>query len=284
LGKGFAFHRQGLLLVAGGLGERFNAQAEHATQFGHEAELPLQPGALIQRQGFVDAGLEEREELGTPPSTGTPTSGIPSTAPAPGTQTRGSGPSRSRLRHEVVASPPLEPLEPLEPLAQHGKSFRTIRRTIVLEKLKDKLLPLYVKLRQPGSHRYAQQIRKWYGIECGEGALFNYRVLIMDRGRIRVGRNSSVTCWAQLTTHAPPRGEKHRSHTSGNIVIGDDCVISGHLVVAPGETLTIGDGCTIAPGVTIFEDVPPYSIVKPAAPVVRLRWRAPPTLQRGIEQ
>jgi len=58
--------------------------------------------------------------------------------------------------------------------------------------------------------------------------------------------------------------------TNGNVVIGNDCWISSHVIILSG--VTIGDGAVVAAGAVVTKDVAPYAVVG-GNPAKQIRWR-----------
>ncbi|MBI2362217.1 MAG: acyltransferase [Elusimicrobia bacterium] len=93
--------------------------------------------------------------------------------------------------------------------------------------------------------RLAQEFAVWRGLarcdEVGEGVTARPGLFVLNKGRIRLGRNVSFGSGVDLCTYE-----------GGLIEIGDDVFIGNGCVIAAGRgTVRIGPDCLIAEGVSI---------------------------------
>lgn len=99
------------------------------------------------------------------------------------------------------------------------------------------------------------------GIVLGENVFVNYSCIMLDSGRISIGRNTLIGPNCQLYTPQHPIGYVERRNTKETaypITIGEDCWLGGSVVVCPG--VTIGDRCIIAAGSVVTKDIPSDSL------------------------
>lgn len=96
-----------------------------------------------------------------------------------------------------------------------------------------------------------------WNIELGENFYANHNLVVLDVGRIRIGRNAMLGPNVSLVTAGHPI--HHRARASGyeygiGIEIGDDVWLGSNVVVNPG--VTIGSRSVIGSGSVVTRDVP----------------------------
>ena len=96
-----------------------------------------------------------------------------------------------------------------------------------------------------------------YNIEVGEDFYANYNLIILDVGRVRIGRN--VMCAPNVAIYTAGHPVHPDSRNSGyeygiDITIGDNVWIGGNVCIMPG--VTIGDNAVIGAGSVVTKDIP----------------------------
>ncbi len=82
-------------------------------------------------------------------------------------------------------------------------------------------------------------------------------------GRIRIGDNCLIGPYVLIRSadHSfddTSRPIREQGHEGGEIVIGNDCWIAGHVTVT--RNVRIGDGCVIGANSVVTKDIPAYSV------------------------
>ena len=96
-----------------------------------------------------------------------------------------------------------------------------------------------------------------YNIEVGENFYANYNLVILDVGKVRIGKNAQIAPNVSIYTAGHPIHPESRN--SGYeygiaVTIGDNVWIGGNAVIMPG--VTIGSNVVIGGGSVVTKDVP----------------------------
>lgn len=100
-----------------------------------------------------------------------------------------------------------------------------------------------------------------WNIEVGEDFYANYNLIILDVGKVTIGRNALLAPNVSLYTAGHPLHPDSRN--SGYeygipITIGDNVWIGGGAILLPG--VTIGDNVVIGAGSVVAKDIPDNSL------------------------
>ncbi len=97
-----------------------------------------------------------------------------------------------------------------------------------------------------------------YGdVQVGANTWIGPFVLLDGSGGLRIGANCSISAGVQIYSHdtvawATSGGRAPYAYSA--TVVGDNCYLGPHTVVARG--VTIGDGCVIGAGSLVLSDIP----------------------------
>lgn len=108
------------------------------------------------------------------------------------------------------------------------------------------------------------------GIILGENVFMNYDCIMLDGGYIRIGKHTLIGPHCQFYTPQHPMDyveRREEKETAYPITIGEDCWLSGNVVVCPG--VTIGNRCIIAAGSVVTKDIPDDSLAAGVPAVVK---------------
>lgn len=100
-----------------------------------------------------------------------------------------------------------------------------------------------------------------WNIEVGENFFANYNLVILDVGKVTIGKNAQIAPNVSIYTAGHPIHPESRNtgYEYGIPVnIGDNVWIGGNVVILPG--VTIGDNVVIGAGSVVSKDLPPNSI------------------------
>ena len=100
-----------------------------------------------------------------------------------------------------------------------------------------------------------------YNIEVGQNFFANYNFIILDVGKVKIGKNAQIAPNVSIYTAGHPLHPDSRN--SGyeygiDITIGDNVWIGGNAVIMPG--VTIGDNVVIGGGSVVTKDIPDDSL------------------------
>lgn len=113
-----------------------------------------------------------------------------------------------------------------------------------------------------------------HGITIGSDTFINYDCIMLDGGRISIGRHCKIGPRCQFFTPQHPLDYMERRspvETCHPITIGDDCWLGGGVTVCPG--VTIGPRCIIAAGSVVVRDIPADSLAAGSPAVVKRRLK-----------
>ena len=101
-----------------------------------------------------------------------------------------------------------------------------------------------------------------YNIEVGENFYANYNLIILDVGKVTIGKNAQIAPNVSIYTAGHPIHPESRN--SGYeygiaVTIGDNVWIGGNAVIMPG--VTIGNNVVIGGGSVVTKDIPDNVIV-----------------------
>ena len=97
-----------------------------------------------------------------------------------------------------------------------------------------------------------------YNIEVGENFYANYNLIILDVGKVIIGKNAQIAPNVSIYTAGHPIHPESRN--SGYeygiaVTIGDNVWIGGNVCIMPG--VTIGRNVVIGAGSVVTKDIPP---------------------------
>lgn len=112
--------------------------------------------------------------------------------------------------------------------------------------------------------RIEQPFHCTYGVNIAlaDGAYMNFGCVVLDHGRVTIGRNVMIGPRVQIYTvehHREPEPRNAGMEIARPVVIGDNVWIGGGAILLGG--VTIGDGAIIAAGSVVTRDVPPGTTV-----------------------
>lgn len=96
-----------------------------------------------------------------------------------------------------------------------------------------------------------------YNIEVGENFYANYNLIILDVGRVRIGKNAQFAPNVAIYTAGHPvhPDSRNSGYEYGiDITIGDNVWLGGNTVVMPG--VHIGNNVVIGAGSVVTKDIP----------------------------
>ena len=96
-----------------------------------------------------------------------------------------------------------------------------------------------------------------YNIEVGENFFANYNLMVLDVGKVKIGKNAQIAPNVSIYTAGHPVHPDSRN--SGYeygiaITIGDNVWIGGNVCILPG--VNIGDNVVIGAGSVVTKDLP----------------------------
>ena len=96
-----------------------------------------------------------------------------------------------------------------------------------------------------------------YNIEVGENFYANYNLIILDVGKVKIGKNAQIAPNVSIYTAGHPIHPESRN--SGYeygiaVTIGDNVWIGGNVSIMPG--VTIGSNVVIGGGSVVTKDIP----------------------------
>lgn len=100
-----------------------------------------------------------------------------------------------------------------------------------------------------------------YNIEVGENFFANYNLVILDVGKVRIGKNAQIAPNVAIYTAGHPvhPDSRNSGYEYGiDITIGDNVWIGGNTCILPG--VTIGNNVVIGAGSVVTKDLPDDSI------------------------
>ena len=113
-----------------------------------------------------------------------------------------------------------------------------------------------------------------HGIILGENVFINYNATMLDSAFIRIGKNTKIgpNCQFYTPNHPMDYMERRKPQETGYpITIGEDCWISGGVIICPG--VTIGNRCIIAAGSVVTKDIPDDSLVAGCPAVIKRKLK-----------
>jgi len=114
----------------------------------------------------------------------------------------------------------------------------------------------------------------WLAVEEGGGPLtigdhtyLGHAVHLHAIDPVRIGSRCVLADGVYVTSTDHDRTDRHRTHGTGAVTIGDDVFLGQRAVVLGG--VTIGDGATVAAHAVVTRDVAPGTVVAgvPARPI-----------------
>lgn len=102
-----------------------------------------------------------------------------------------------------------------------------------------------------------------YNIHIGENFYANFDCVILDAGRVEIGRNCMIAPGAHIYTATHPLDAAERIkglEYAKPVTVGDNVWIGGQAVINPG--VTVGDDTVIGSGAVVTEDVPSGVVVQ----------------------
>lgn len=102
-----------------------------------------------------------------------------------------------------------------------------------------------------------------YNIHVGENFYVNFDCVILDAGRVEIGRNCMIAPGVHIYTATHPLNATERikgPEYAKPVTVGDNVWIGGQAVINPG--VTVGDDSVIASGAVVTEDVPDEVVVQ----------------------
>ncbi len=100
---------------------------------------------------------------------------------------------------------------------------------------------------------------KGRNVIIGEGSVINNHCFIDNRGKITVGRNSSISIGTWILTMGHDIESPEFRAVIKEVSIGSHVWICARCIIQPG--VVIGDGAVVLPGTVVCKDVSPFSIV-----------------------
>jgi len=106
--------------------------------------------------------------------------------------------------------------------------------------------------------RIEQPFHCAYGVNIfmADGAYMNFGCVILDQGRVSIGRNAMIGPRVQIYTvehHKDPGPRNDGMEIARPVTIGDNVWIGGGAIILGG--VTIGDGAIVAAGAVVTRDV-----------------------------
>ena len=106
--------------------------------------------------------------------------------------------------------------------------------------------------------RIEQPFHCSYGVNIflADGAYMNFGCVILDQGRVSIGRNAMIGPRVQIYTvehHKDPGPRNDGMEIARPVTIGDNVWIGGGAIILGG--ITIGDGAIVAAGAVVTRDV-----------------------------
>ena len=94
------------------------------------------------------------------------------------------------------------------------------------------------------------------GIYAAEGVFINFGAVILDGGKVTIGRRTLIAPGVHIYTAGHPLDADERDEWEycKPVTIGERCWIGGHSTICPG--VTIGDRSVIAAGAVVAHDIP----------------------------
>jgi maltose O-acetyltransferase len=107
--------------------------------------------------------------------------------------------------------------------------------------------------------RIEQPFHCCYGVNIfmADGAFMNFGCVILDQGRVTIGRNAMIGPRVQIYTvehHKDPGPRNEGMEIAKPVTIGDNVWIGGGAIILGG--VTIGEGAIVAAGAVVTRDVP----------------------------
>ncbi|NUB92825.1 sugar O-acetyltransferase [Haloterrigena sp. SYSU A558-1] len=102
-----------------------------------------------------------------------------------------------------------------------------------------------------------------YNIRVGENFYANFDCVVLDAGRVEIGRNCMIAPGVHIYTATHPLDASERiegPEYAKPVAVGDDVWIGGRAVINPG--VTVGDESVVASGAVVTEDVPDGVVVR----------------------
>lgn len=98
------------------------------------------------------------------------------------------------------------------------------------------------------------------GIYAGEKVFINFGAVILDGGKVTIGRKTLIAPGVHIYTAQHPLDADDRDHFEDckPVTIGERCWIGGHATICPG--VTIGDRSVIGAGSVVTHDIPADSL------------------------
>ena len=96
-----------------------------------------------------------------------------------------------------------------------------------------------------------------YNVEVGENFFANYNLVILDVGKVTIGKNAQIAPNVAIYTAGHPihPDSRNTGYEYGiSITIGDNVWIGGNTVILPG--VTIGNNVVIGAGSVVSKDIP----------------------------
>ncbi len=96
-----------------------------------------------------------------------------------------------------------------------------------------------------------------YNIEVGENFFANYNFLVLDVGKVRIGKNAQIAPNVSIYTAGHPvhPDSRNSGYEYGiDITIGDNVWLGGSVCILPG--VTIGNNVVIGAGSVVTRDIP----------------------------
>ena len=94
-------------------------------------------------------------------------------------------------------------------------------------------------------------------IEVGENFFANYNFIVLDVGRVKIGKNAQIASSVSIYTAGHPvhPDSRNSGYEYGiDVTIGDNVWLGGGSIINPG--VTIGDNVVIGSGSVVTRDIP----------------------------
>jgi maltose O-acetyltransferase len=106
--------------------------------------------------------------------------------------------------------------------------------------------------------RIAQPFNCCYGVNIfmADGAFMNFGCVVLDQGRVSIGRNAMIGPRVQIYTvehHKQPGPRNDGMEIAKPVTIGDNVWIGGGAIILGG--VTIGEGAIVAAGAVVTRNV-----------------------------
>ena len=98
------------------------------------------------------------------------------------------------------------------------------------------------------------------GIYADEGVFINIGAIVLDGGKVTIGRKTMIAPGVHIYTAGHPldADERDKWEYCKPVTIGERCWIGGNVTICPG--VTIGDRCVIGAGAVVVSGIPSDSL------------------------